>query len=75
MTHYFRQLIRLQGSIKNIHLYIFVLTTMEVYILNVSRVRVRVSVSFSFTEVNVLNVEPYSVEVNIFNVSLANHFL
>jgi len=28
-----------------------------------------VSVSFSFTEVNVLNVELYSVEVNIFNVS------
>jgi len=32
-------------------------------------VRVRVSVCFSFTEVNVLNVEPYSVEVNILNVS------
>ena len=33
------------------------------------RVMVRVSVSFIFTEVNVLNVEPYSVEVNILNVS------
>jgi len=32
-------------------------------------VRIRVRVRVSFTEVNVLNVEPYIVEVNILNVS------